>query len=93
MPSFNVAHIREQGQDMIFFPLDDSFDRKTTTDQNSILAGLQARASAAGLRGRAVAVWQRGYETRFLGPPSWRAFFQSIDMNFVLSNVNREVSW
>ena len=93
MPSFDVAHINEQGQDMIFFPLDDSFDHKTAADQNSILVGLQAGAHRAGLAGRAVAVWQRGRETRFLGPPSWRAFFQSIDMGFVLANVNREISW
>lgn len=93
MPSFDVAHIHEQGQDMIFFPLDDSFDHKTAADQNSILAGLQVRAHGAGLGGRAVGVWQRGSETRFLGPPSWRAFFQSIDMSFVLANVNCEISW
>jgi hypothetical protein len=93
MPSFNVAHLREQGQDMLLFPLDDSFDNKSSADQNSTVAQLQMRANRAGLAGRAVAVWQRGSETRFLGPPSWRAFFQSIDMSFVLANVNREISW
>jgi hypothetical protein len=93
MPSFNVAHIREQGQDMLLFPLDDSFDNKPSADQNSTVAQLQMRANRSGLAGQAVAVWQRGRETRFLGPPPWRAFLQSIDMSFVLANVNREISW
>ena len=93
MPSFNVAHIREQGQDMLLFPLDDSFDYKSSTEQNSTVAQLQMRARSAGLAGRAVAVWERGSETRFLGPPQWRGFLQSIDMGFVLANVNREISW
>jgi hypothetical protein len=93
MPSYDVAHLNEQGQDMMLFPMDDSFDHKTAAQQNSILASLQARAHGAGLRGRAVAVWLRGRETRFLGPSTWRAFFESIDMSFVLANVNREISW
>jgi len=93
MPSFDVAHIQEQGQDMLLFPLDDSFDYKSAAKKNSIVAQLQVRANRAGLAGRAVAVWERGSETRFLGPTRWRAFFQSIDLGFVLANVNREISW
>jgi hypothetical protein len=93
MPSFDVAHLHEQGQDMLLFPLDHSFDSKPTGEKNSILAQLQMRANRAGLKGQAVAVWERGNETRFLGPPPWRAFFESIDMGFVLANVNREISW
>jgi len=93
MPSFEVAHIQEQGQDMLLFPLDDSFEHKSSAEKNSIVVQLQMRANRAGLAGRAVAVWERGSETRFLGPQPWRAFFQSIDMGFVLVNVNREISW
>jgi hypothetical protein len=93
MPSFDVAHIREQGQNMLLFPLDDSFEFKSSAEQNSIVAQLQMRANRAGLGGRAVAVWQRGHETRFLGPPPWKAFLRSIDMTFVLTNVNRKISW
>lgn len=93
MPAYDVAHLHEQGQNMILVPLDDSFDHKSSAEQNGFLAELQMRARQAGLAGRAVAVWMRGYETRFLGPNQWRAFFESIDMRFVLANVNREISW
>ena len=93
MPSFDVAHLHQQGQNMILVPLDDSFDHKSSAEQNGFLAELQMRAHQAGLAGRAVAVWMQGYETRFLGPTQWRAFFESIDMRFVLANVNLEISW
>ncbi|APR51913.1 hypothetical protein CA223_07275 [Sphingomonas koreensis] len=93
MPSFDVAHIREQGQDMLLFPLDHSFEHKTSTEQNALVNELQLRANRAGLAGKAVGVWQCGRQTRFLGPVPWHGFLQSIDMRFVLSNVNRELSW
>jgi hypothetical protein len=93
MPRFKVAHIREQGNDMIIFPLESSFGRKASDEQNSILAELQARARAAGLQGTAAAVWESGGRMFFLAPTQWRGFFSSIDLRFVLANVNREISW
>ena len=78
MPKFKAAHIREQGQDMILFPLDASFDSKTDRDQSETLAALEFRAHRAGLAGRAVAVWERGHQTRCLGPTAWRGFLESL---------------
>ena len=54
MPRFKVAHIREQGQDMIIVPLDSTFGRKVSNDQQSITSELQARSVAAGLAGHVV---------------------------------------
>lgn len=93
MPQFDVAHIREQGQDMLLFPLDDSFDHKPQFQQNALLAELQMRAHQAGLGGRAVAIWERGGRTYTLGPQPWQGFLRSIDMRFVLRNVNQEIRW
>ena len=93
MPSFDVAHIREQGQNMLLFPLDESFAYKTQSDQSDIVAELEARAHAAGLAGRAVAVWENAGRTSFLGPRPWRQFLQSISVHFVLRNVNKTISW
>jgi hypothetical protein len=93
MPSFNVAHLREQGQDMLLFPLDSGFGRKTSSDQRSILGELEVRAHHAGLAGRAAAVWESGGRTYTLGPPNWAGFLRSLSMRAVLANVNREISW
>lgn len=65
MPSFKLAHIREQGQNMLLFPLDSNFGFKTSSEQNSIVEELEDRAHAAGwlvgppCSGRAVAALTR----------------------------------
>lgn len=94
MPKYQVAHIHEQGQDMIIFPLEAKFGHQTQADQNQELGVLGFRANAAGLRGAAVAVWDAGGgRMGFFGPPQWHPFLRSIDLQFVAANVNKEVSW
>ena len=93
MPAFKVAHLREQGNDMIIVPLDPAFGNKTTADQREIIEDLQRHASSAGLRGRVVPVWESGRSMYFIAPDQWRAFFRSISLQFVWANVNRELSW
>lgn len=93
MPCFKLAHIHEQGQDMLLFPLDNSFEFSSSDQQNATVEELELRANQAGLAGHAVAFWERGGRTRFLGPVPWRGFLQSMDLRSVLANVNREISW
>jgi hypothetical protein len=93
MPSFKLAHIRQSGQDMLLFPLEGGFGRRTREDQNQALAELEMRAHGAGLAGRAVAFWQNAGRTHFLGPAPWQGFLRSLDMASVLRNVNRTLSW
>jgi hypothetical protein len=94
MPTYKVAHIREQGQNMIIFPLDAAFGRMTSSDQNEELGRLGFRANAAGLAGAAVAVWDAGGgRMGFMGPSQWHPFLRSIDLGFVFANLNQEISW
>jgi hypothetical protein len=94
MPHFKVAHIREQGQDMIIVPLDSAFGRKITSEQQSVRTELQARSRAAGLAGTVVPVWDDGFgRMGFFAPIGWRAFFESINLHWVFANVNREIYW
>lgn len=93
MPRFRVAHIHEQGQNMIIFPLDQSFGDKSNQDQNEALSDLEYRANRAGLAGHAVAIWQHGHHTHFRGPSKWQNFLRSINIRWVLANVNKELSW
>ena len=94
MPRFKVAHIKEQGADMIIIPLDHSFSSKTTQGQNEILNELQVRASSAGLAGKVVPVWDNGGgRMAFMAPPNWHSFFNSINLRFVFANINRELYW
>lgn len=93
MPSFDVAYVREQGQNMLLFPLNRSFAHKSSAEQHSILQELEERAHGAGLAGRAVAVWESGGRTYTIGPKLWAGFLRSLSMRAVLASVNRKISW
>lgn len=94
MPRFEVAHIREQGVDLIIIPLDDGFGRKTSSEQNQIILELQIRARAAGMAGTVVPVWDSGgARMAFIAPPKWHPFFTSLSLALVAENINKELYW
>jgi len=93
MARFEVAHIQQQGVNLIIILLDSSFGRKTTLEQNQTIGALQVCARAAGLAGTVVPVWNAGSgRMAFLAPSNWRSFFQSIDLRFVARNINRDLT-
>jgi hypothetical protein len=93
MPTFKVAHLREQGQDMVIVPLDSSFGHKTSADQEAIIADLQMHSLAAGLAGTVVPVWEQSGRMAFIAPTPWHPFFKSLSLQAVFANVNKELSW
>jgi hypothetical protein len=94
MPRFDVAHLREQGQDMIIIPLDSDFGLKSNADQSSITNELQRHANGAGLRGTVVPVWDNGGgRMAFIAPRPWHPFFRSISLGMVAANINQEIYW
>jgi hypothetical protein len=94
MPHFKIAHLRQQGQDMIIVPLDSSFGNKNSDDQQEIMSDLQMHARAAGLAGTVVPVWDGGGgRMKFIAPRPWHPFFTSLNLRSVSSNINKELSW
>ena len=94
MPSIEIAHICEQGQDMIIVPLDRSFGTKSNEQQHGAIAELQARSISAGLKGLIVPVWDAGGgRMGFIAPPNWHPFFKSIGLHRIMASVNRKLSW
>jgi hypothetical protein len=93
MPTYNVAHIREQGQQMIIIPVDRSFGRKSNTAQNEIRNALQLCSQSAGLAGTVVVVWEAGSgRMGFLGPVQWQSFFSHLTLQEVAANFNRKLT-
>lgn len=60
MTSLKIAHIREQGQDMIIAPLAGSFEHKSAAEQSAAVNEIQVAARSAGLRGNVVVFWPSG---------------------------------
>ena len=89
MTQLRVAHLREQGQDMILVPLADSFGNRSEAQQSQEVAEIQARARAAGLTGTVAVFWRGG----FRGPRPWHPFLRSIGYHGVLTNLNKAISW
>jgi hypothetical protein len=94
MPRFKVAHIREQGNDMIIILVASSFGSKSSSDQQQAQTELQLHARAAGLAGIVVPVWDSGGgRMRFFAPHQWHPFFTSINLQFIAANINKELFW
>jgi hypothetical protein len=93
MPRFKVAHLHEQGQDMVIIPLESSFGQKSTQEQNKIISELQVHSQGAGLKGTVVPVWESGGQTYFIAPRPWHTFFQSMSIQQIWANINKEISW
>jgi hypothetical protein len=93
MANFNVAHINEQGFNLIIVPLESSFDSKNLSAQNAFQNSLQACAKKAKLSGTIVLVWLNSFgQMQFLAPQNFHGFFQSIDMDFVKYNINTQLT-
>lgn len=92
MAKYKIAHLREQGQDMIIVPLDGQFHYKTNSEQNDFISSLQAYARSAGLAGTVVPVWQHSGSMYFIAPRPWQLFFKSLSWNVVLANINKELT-
>lgn len=92
MSRFKIAHIREQGQDIIIVPLDRSFAYKSRDEQAQIANALQLSASSAGLAGTVVPVWDAGSgRMAFIAPRPWHRFFQSLSLPMIAGMINREL--
>jgi hypothetical protein len=75
MSKYRIAHLREQGQDMIIVPVDPSFGYKAQSEQFDFITALQCCARSAGLVGTVVPVWRSGSSHGFIAPPIGTVFF------------------
>jgi len=93
MADFDIAHLHEQGQDMIIVPLDRNFQSKSADDRDDVITALQVCARRAGLAGTVVPVWDSGGgRMAFIAPQPWHPFFQSLDLRTILRNINKRLT-
>ena len=93
MPTFQVAHIRRDGQDVIIVPVDSSFGKRSPAEQARIQEAFQRSAAAVDMPGVVVPVWEDASgRMAFRAPPPWHEFFKSIDLVYVATALNRSLS-
>ncbi len=93
MASYDVAHIREQGQNMIIVFVDRSVGSKSKLEQTGIANSIEACACAAGLAGCVVLVWNDGFgRMAFFGPTPWHPFLRSVTFEYLAANINKRLT-
>lgn len=88
MQRFKVAHIREQGEDLIIVFVADQVEFMSAAQKNQILSALQLCSATAGLQGTVVMLWSRGVwcESRL------HRLFSSVPYHVLYSNINKELT-
>jgi hypothetical protein len=92
MSTYRIAHLREQGQDIIIVPLESSFGSRSESEQTDFIAAIQCCARSAGLAGTVVPVWRSGSSHRFIAPPNWHAFFRTLPYGQIIANLNKQLT-
>jgi hypothetical protein len=94
MPTFEVASVRERGQQMILVPMSSRFGYEPENNQHAMISEIQAAALGAGLSGEVVLVWPTpSGRTQFISPPQWQAMFNRLSYRWVRSKINGTLSW
>ena len=90
MTTFEVAHINEQGVNVVVVFVDAAIAHKSSTEQNEIAATLQLCARSAGLAGNVAMVWPGG----FWAPRNQHSFFGSAGGSYgaLAMRVNRNMT-
>lgn len=78
---------------MIIVPLNWNFGTRCAYEQRLFLSELQTKASAEGVQGVIVPVWDNGGQMHFLCPPDWHSFFSHLDLPTIHTYLNRELCW
>lgn len=90
---YSIAHIREQGVDLIIIPLAPSFDHRTVQQQKEEIANFQLRAKGANLAGTVVPIWRSGNITKFIAPHGFHPFFKGISFEWAVAQCNKKLIW
>lgn len=91
--TYRIAHIREQGQDMVIVPLDGArFHGLTPQRKGQVKAALQRCSRSAGLAGEVCLVWTHARRFNFIAPRPWHPFFRRLSMAAVQRIINKKLT-
>ncbi len=94
MPTFNIATINVEGDDLILIILDPAFGAKSFEEQSSILMAFQQRALAQGYPGHVIPVWSSAAgKINFMAPRHLHPFFATVTPQYIADNFRKQLSW
>lgn len=91
MGTFDIAHIREQGQDIIVVFVSNVLDGMPPHEVDAFTVAIQDAATSAGLAGTTVPVWKVGSGFKFISPTRLQPYFRSATWEFLVRNINRQL--
>jgi len=92
MAIFDIAHINEQGEDLILVPLKSEFGYKSELEKQKTVEALQDYANKQGLKGFVIPVWMDVVgRMNFVAPEFYHPYLLSINYNYVMQNLNKKL--
>lgn len=88
MVDFQVAHLREQGVDLIIVFVAEHVSRIPDNEKQALATALTLCAHGAGLAGHVVLVWRGG----FFGNRNFHAFFRDAPYDALVANINKRLN-
>jgi len=86
--TYDVAHFREHGVDIVVIFLTDSAKEKTDAEKRLLKNAFALCAKSAKLTGHVVLVWPDG----FFADQHLHAFFESVPYEMLVSNINKKLT-
>ena len=90
---YPVAHLRYSGVDAIFVPFEPAVGEKSIEEQQRAISALQSAAAVLRVGGIVVPAWETdGGRTGFVAAPEYHSTFSDLTLQYILRNLNRELS-
>lgn len=93
--SVKIAHIHQQGQDIIFIPVAQEFGQRSQEYRADAIKAISTAARNAGLSGTVVPVWPLEEDEdkfSFIAPKQWHGFVRTLSWDWISKNLNREIA-
>lgn len=92
MTEYKIAHVQEEGNDIIFVPLDCDFAQKPNEEKQEVVRSLQLFARCNGMAGQVVPVWASGPSFSFIAPLELTVYLRGLSWDFITGNINKTLA-
>lgn len=88
MRQLKVAYFKRIGIELILVPLDRAFGNKSHSEKSEIIRNLHLDATASGMKGTVVPIWNDDGHRHFIAPMELHPFLRGFRWSEVMDSVN-----